>query len=192
VFYYSKEIDMKLAALVCAFSFSVVCFAASPTIGEAFNTHNSSSEIQLDSGVAVHLSARSTGTIFNDHAILEQGALRLSNFPGYKVQAGPLQIESQSSEAQATIHVDRDSVEIASAGGDLRISNGGVMLTRLSAGTRMFFQNTGATQQPGQTGASPGKLTTSGMKTWAMVVVGVAAAALAIGLTAAAQGKNPF
>jgi hypothetical protein len=62
----------------------------------------------------------------------------------------------------------------------------------IAAGTNASFQNSGAA--PGQTGATPARKTKkrSETKTFLWVMGGIAAAALAIGLTAAAQGKSPF
>ena len=177
---------MKLTALACAALFSVVCFAAAPTVGEPFNTESTASDVHLENGVAVHLAARSIGTIFSDHAILEEGAARLSNFNGYPVQARGLQIESETPNAQAVIRFQKDTIEIASIGGPLKVSAGGALLTRVTSGTRMSFQNTGATAGPAR------KRQWSETKTWVCVIIGVSAAALAIGLTAAAQGKSPF
>ena len=186
---------MKVTALASAVLFSVVCFAASPTIGEPFNTENASSDVHLDNGVNLHLSSRSTGTVFTDHVILEKGAAQVTNFTGYKVDAGPFQIESETPNAQASVRIRKDTIEISSIGGNLRVFSGGALLTGLTAGGHLSFQNSGDTSKPtipGQTGAAPGKKPRSEMKTWAWVVVGVSAAALAIGLTAAAQGKSPF
>jgi hypothetical protein len=64
----------------------------------------------------------------------------------------------------------------------------------IAGGTNASFQNSGAS--PGQTGATPAPARKSKKrsetKTFLWVMGGVAAAALAIGLTAAAQGKSPF
>jgi hypothetical protein len=179
---------MKLIAPACTALLSVACFAGSPTIGERLNTENAPSDIRLDSGVAVHLAARSTGTIFNDHAVLEHGAAHIGNFLGYEVQAGPLRIKSETPETQMAIRIEEKRIQIASIGGDLNVSDGMSLLTRVSAGTRMSFQNSGATQ-PAQTGASR-RGSKVNLKTWGWVVLGIAAAALAIGLTAVAQGKS--
>jgi len=197
---------MKLTALVCAVVFSVVCFGAEPTIGvvsspgtgeasltngSALTTENGTSDVRLESGVAVHLAARSSGKIFTDHAVLESGAAHLTNFQGYAVQAGQWHIESEAPDTQAVIRVQAGSIEVASIGGPVKVTDGGAMLTRVAAGNRMSFQNSGATADA-QSGATMEKKPRSEAKTWAWVIVGVSAAALAIGLTAAAQGKSPF
>ena len=182
---------MRMTALACAVLFSFVCFAASPTLGEPFNTENTASDVHLENGAALHFSAHSTGTIFVDHAVIEQGAAHVSNFAGYKVQAGELQIETDKPTTQAAIRIGQNSIEIASLGGNLRVSAAGTLLTTVSSGSRLAFQNTGATP-PAQTGAAPGKKARSELKTWTWIIIGISAAALAIGLTAVAQGKSPL
>ncbi len=173
---------MKLTALVGAVLFSVVCFA-----GETFNTADTASDVHLENGVALHLAPHSNGTIYSDHAVLDQGAAHLTNFPGYKVQAGGLQIEAETPNAQAAIRVQQNTIEIASIGGNLQVSAGGALLTRVTSGSRLSFQNSGATPAK-----SSGKKPHSELRTWTWVIIGVSAAALAIGLTAAAEGKSPF
>jgi len=197
---------MKLTALVVSALFlSYLCAAATPTIGTISSistgetsltegsliaASNTASDVRLESGVNVHLAARSSGTIFSDHAVLGQGSARVSNFAGYSVQAGQLQIDSDTPGTEAIVRLQKDSIEIASLGGDVKVSSGGAMLTRVVSGTRMSFQSSGASQ--GKSGAAPGNRTSSETKVWIWVIVGISAAALAIGLTAAAKGKSPF
>lgn len=165
---------MKLTALASAVLFSVVCFAASP---------NDSSDIHLDNGVSVHMAPRSAGSIFSDHAILEEGAARFSNFASYPVQAAQLQIESETPGTDAVVRVADKTIEVASLGGSLKVMDSG-MLTRVASGTRMSFQKSGASPAANKSSHET--------KVWLWVIGGIAAAALAIGLTAAAQGKSPF
>jgi hypothetical protein len=195
---------MKLSALVCAVLFSVVCFGDSPTIGVmtssgsgetsltdgcALKTESAASDVRLDNGVAVRLAPRSAGTVFEDHTVLEQGAARVSHFGGYQVQAGQLLIESETPDTEAVIRFEEKSIEVASLGGAVKVTDGGAMLTRVAAGSKMAFQNSGAT--PAQTGAAPApNKPRNETKVWLWVIGGIAAAALAIGLTAAAQGKS--
>jgi hypothetical protein len=206
VVYYRKEINMKLTGLAFAVLFSVGCFAASPTIGvvtssgsgemsvtdgSALKTESAASDVRLDNGVAVRLAPRSAGTVFGDHAVLEEGAARVSNFGGYQVQAGQLIIEAETPETAAVIRFRKETIEVASIGGAVKVTDGGAMLTRVAAGSKLAFQNSGAS--PAQSGASPApNKSHSETKVWLWVIGGIAAAALAIGLTAAAQGKSPF
>lgn len=196
---------MKCTALLCAVIFSVGSFAASPTIGTmttanssdvslvdgaSVRTENTARDVRLDNGVAIHLALRSAGTIFNDHAILEEGAARVGRFTGYALHAGQLNIAPETPDTEAVIRLENKTIEVASLGGVVTVTDGGAMLTRVAAGAKMSFQNSGAL--PGQTGASPAPKRRSETKTWLWVIGGISAAALAIGLTAAAQGKSPF
>jgi ferric-dicitrate binding protein FerR (iron transport regulator) len=168
---------MKLTLLLLAIV--VRCgFADAPV-----HTDGEARDVVLANGVAIRMEARSAGTIYADHAVLEQGAARVSHFGGYRVEAGDWLIEPESPGAEAVIRLEKNSVEVASLGGAVRVSDGGAMLTRVTAGSRMAFQNTGAA--PGPKGRGP-----SGTKVFVWVIVAVSAAALAIGLTAAAQGKS--
>lgn len=180
---------MKFAALVCAVLIPVACCAAGPDAG-ILETANTARDVVLENGVALRMAARSTGAIYADHAVLQQGAARVSNFAGYRIEAGQLLIESEAPGTAAVIRMNEKTVEIASLGGALKVTDGGAMLTRVAAGSKMAFQNSGASA--GQTGAAPAPKTRSETKTFVWVIVAISAAALAIGLTAAAQGKSPF
>jgi ferric-dicitrate binding protein FerR (iron transport regulator) len=169
---------MRLTAFILA-AIVPCCWADSP-----IQTEGAAREVVLANGVSLRLEARSVGTIYSDHAVIEQGAARVSHFGGYQVQAGDLLIEAETPASQAVIRWEKDSVEVASLGGPVRVSDGGVMLTRVTAGSRAAFQATGAT--PGA------KKRPSETKVFVWVIVAISAAALAIGLTAAAQGKSPF
>jgi hypothetical protein len=177
VVYYAKEIDMKLTALILA-AIVPCCFADAPV-----RSADTARDVLLENGVSVRMEARSSGIIYADHAVLEQGAARVSHFGGYQVQAGDWLIEAEAPNSQAVIRVEQNTVEVASLGGAVRVSDGGAMLTRVAAGSRIAFQNSGAATGPKRKGPSETKVI-------AWVIVAVAAAALAIGLTAAAQGKS--
>jgi hypothetical protein len=174
---------MKLIALVLAATVPC-CFADASVQTAPVRTEGLARDVVLANGVSLRLEARSMGTIYADHAVLEQGAARVSHFGGYQVQAGDLLIESETPASQAVIRFENDTVEVASLGGPVRVTDGGVMLTRVAAGTKVAFQATGAAP-----GAKKGPSET---KVFVWVIVAISAAALAIGLTAAAQGKSPF
>jgi ferric-dicitrate binding protein FerR (iron transport regulator) len=169
---------MKMTALILAVIVPC-CFADAP-----IRTDGAARDVVLANGVSLRLEARSVGTIYADHAVLEQGAARVSHFGGYQVQAGDLLIESETPASQAVIRLEKDTVEVASLGGPVRVTDGGVMLTRVTAGSRVAFQATGAAP-----GAKKGPSET---KVWVWVIVAISAAALAIGLTAVSEGKSPF
>jgi hypothetical protein len=212
---------MRLPLLAClAACLTVPLFAAAPLIGVAtavggysvdslpasgttnlvegtsLKTASSPSDIHLDNGASVRLATRSAGTLFSDHVVLDQGAVRVNSFSGYQVNAGQFLIQADSPEAQAVVRFNKKTIEVASLGGALRVTDGGAMLTRVASGTKMSFRQSGASpgqpQQVAQTGAAPAPRGPSDRKTLLWVIGITAAAALAIGLTAAAQGKSPF
>lgn len=173
------------------------CFGASPGGGRALTpegmqveTALASREFSLENGVHLRLSPGSAGKVFSDHVVLEQGSVRVGHFNAYTVDAGQLQIQATDPGAQAVVRMTNNLVEVASLGGGLSVTDGGAMLTRVVSGTRLSFQQSGAS---GQTGAAPPRKklpSDTHIMTWTIVVTGVAA--LAIGLTAGAQHKSPF
>jgi hypothetical protein len=185
------------AAIFCA----GFCFGASPAIGTAggnaaitqgtqLEAVAAPSDLSLENGVNLRLSPRSAGTVFNDHIVLEEGSLRVGNFNGYTIDAGQLQIQATDPGAQAVVRMTNKIIEVASLGGRLNVTDGGAMLTRVVSGTRVSFQQSGASAQ---TGAAPAHKKLPSDERIMLWTIGItAAAALAIGLTAAAQGKNPF
>ena len=170
--------------------------------GTELRTTISPSDVHLENGADVRLATRSAGTLYTDHLELRDGALRVSNFDSYPVQARQLQIQADTPGAAAIVRMQGRTVEIASLGGTVKVTDGGAMLTRVAAGTKMAFQNT--TPPPAQTGASPGQApATTGAapaeqgplsnKKAILIGAGVCAVGgLAVGLIAAAQGKSPF
>lgn len=201
-------------------------FAASPTIGVAtavgaFSVNNASisgnvdvfdgtqlrttiapGDVHLDNGVDVRLATRSAGTVFGDHLVLREGAVRIAKFDSYPVEVHDLQIQADNPATTAIVRMTAKTIEVASIGGTLKVTDGGAMLTRVAAGTKMSFQNqntgtntgqTGAT--PGQTGAAPapaekGPMSDKKAILWAAGVCAVGA--IVVGSIAASQGKSPF
>jgi hypothetical protein len=109
-----------------------------------------------------------------------------------------LEIGSDEAGAQAIVRINRKAIEVASVGGAVNVMDGG-LLTRVAAGTKMSFQQSGASNTPAQQSASTGasqvapKSKMPGDEKTFLWAIGITAvAALAVGLTAAAQGKSPF
>ncbi len=185
------------AAIFCA----GFCFGASPAIGTngsygpitegaQLETAASASDLSLENGVSVRLSPRSAGTVFSDHIVLEEGSLRVGNFNGYTVDAGQIRIQATDPGAQAVVRVTNKTIEVASVGGNLNVTDGGAMLTRVVSGTRMSFQQSAAGTRTGAAPAHKRLPSDEHIMVWMIGITAVAA--LAIGLTAAAQGKSPF
>jgi hypothetical protein len=163
------------------------------TDGARLETSAVPTEVRMATGTDLRLATRSAGSFFSDHVLLDQGALRVSHFNGLSVKAAQLQITGDEAGSQAVVRMTKKTVEIASLGGAVTVLDGS-MLTRVAAGTKMSFQQTGA-QPSTQTGAAPapvkGKMP-GDVKTayWTIGIVSVAG--LVVGLIAANQGKSPF
>jgi hypothetical protein len=172
--------------------------------GTQLRTTISPSDVRLANGADVRLATRSAGMLYSDHLELRDGAVRISSFDSYPVRVRQLQIQADTPGAQAVVRMRAHTVEIASVGGTVSVTDGGAMLTRVAAGTSMAFQNSttpaaaqsGAApgQAPASTGAAPapeqGPLSNKKAILWAAGVCAVGG--LVVGLIAAHQGKSPF
>jgi hypothetical protein len=171
---------------------TVVSGNAELSDGAKLETTSVPTEVHMASGTDLRLATRSAGSFFADHVSLDQGAMRVRNFNGMSVQAAQLQISSEDAGSQAVVRMTKKTVEIASVGGAVNVMDSG-MLTRVAAGTKMSFQQSGA-QPAGQTGAAaaPSKRIPGDVKTAYWIIGAVAVGGLVVGLLAASQGKSPF
>ncbi len=168
--------------------------------GTQLRTTVAPGDVHLESGVDVRLATRSAGTVFGDHMVLREGAVRVSNFDSYPVQVQDLQVQADGPGSAAIVRVTAKTIEVASLGGTVNVTDGGAMLTRVAAGTKMSFQNQTNPPNPGQTGAAPattgaapaekGPMSDKKAILWAAGVCAVGA--IVVGSIAAAQGKSPF
>lgn len=171
--------------------------------GARLHTTVSPTDIQLQNGVAVRLATRSTATLFEDRVVLDNGAVRINHFDRYAVQAGGLMIQADGFDTAAVVRSTPKTIEVASIGGTVRVSDAGTAMTVVAAGTKTAFQNTGGAaggqnpQTPSQTGAAPaqtqpqhGPFSDKKAILWAAGICAVAA--IVVGSMAAAEGKSPF
>jgi len=164
--------------------------------GAQLATTSVPTEVHLSSGTDLRLATRSSGVFFSDHVSLDQGALRVGSFNGLTVNAAQLQITGDEAGSQAVVRMTKKTVEVASLGGAVTVMDSG-MLTRVAAGTKMSFQQSGAqpaAQPASQTGAAaaPGKKMPGDAHTAYWIAGAVCVAGLVVGLIAANQGKSPF
>jgi len=163
--------------------------------GAQLETTTVPTEVHLASGTDLRLATRSAGSFFSDHVSLDQGALRVGKFNGLTVDAAQLQITGDDPGSQAVVRMTKKTVEVASLGGAVSVMDSG-MLTRVAAGTKMSFQQSGAqpAAQPSQTGAAPapGKKMPGDVHTAYWIIGAVCVGGLVVGLIAANQGKSPF
>jgi hypothetical protein len=124
--------------------------------GSQVSTGKTASQIFLQGGPSVMLATNTGATIYNDHLVLSQGAVRVDNMTKYDVNALGYRVSADEPNSQAAIRVNEGAVEVASMSGVVRVfDSNGVMLTRIGAGTASSFK-------PGQTGASGGTASNGG------------------------------
>lgn len=122
--------------------------------GSQINTGSVTSQLFLQGGSSVMLATNTGATVYNDHLVLTQGAVRVDNMNKYDVRALGYRVAADEPNSQAAVRLREGAVEVASMSGALKVfDQNGAMLTRIGAGTASSFK-------PGQSGADPG--TTSG------------------------------
>ncbi len=174
-----KLLSIKTVAITALMSVSSA-FAAAPAIGVAsafgsfsvngaqvngnsnlnngseISTGRTASQIFLEGGPSVMLATNTGATVYNDHLVLSQGAVRVDNMTKYDVQAKGYRIAADEPNSQAAIRLNEGSVEVASMSGVVKVFDAnGAMLTRIGAGTASSFK-------PGQTGANAGSAGSNG------------------------------
>jgi hypothetical protein len=118
--------------------------------GSQISTGKTASQIFLQGGPSVMLATNTGATVYNDHLVLSQGAVRVDNMNKYDVQAEGYRIAADEPNSQAAIRLNQGAVEVASMSGVVKVFDAnGAMLTRIGAGTASSFK-------PGQTGANSG------------------------------------
>jgi ferric-dicitrate binding protein FerR (iron transport regulator) len=170
--------------------------------GTQLRTTIAPGDVHLENGVDLRLATRSAGTVFGDHMVLREGAVRVANFASYPVQVQDLQVQADVPGTTAIVRTTARTIEVASIGGTVKVTDGGAMLTRVAAGTKMSFQTQASSPNPDQTGTAPGQtgaapapaekgpISDKKAFLWAAGVCGVGA--IVVGSIAAAQGKSPF
>jgi hypothetical protein len=118
--------------------------------GAEIRTANAASQIFLQNGSAVTFAVNSAGVLYRDHLVLQQGATKVENMPGYTIQAGAYRVQGEP-KSQAVVRFQAGEVQVASLSGSLNVMNArGALLTRIGAGTASSFNKD---PQAGQSGA---------------------------------------
>ena len=122
--------------------------------GSRIKTGMASSQLYLQNGAALTLGTNSSGTVYQDRIVLEQGAARFDKMERYAVEAANYRLEAAQPATQAVVRLNGNIVEAAALHGALTVfDRRGALLTRIGAGTASAFQNN-PPQSP-QTGANP-------------------------------------
>ena len=159
--------------------------------GSIICTTTAPSQVALRNGATMLLATRSEGAFYSDHVQLEKGAIRADHFDLVPVRAKGLTITADTGRPSAVVSLSGKTVEVASIGGGVLVSDGGAFLARVLPGKRMAFK----AQDSSQTGASRGDhggLTDADRKALWWSIAAIGGAAVVIGSIAAAEGKSPF
>lgn len=201
---WTASANIGIASAISSYSVNGASVTGSSDIadGAALRTTTTPSNIRLAGGTDLMLATRSAGTVYGDHVALNEGALRVSNFAQYPVATRSLEISAETPQGEAIIRMKGDRVEVASLGGTVKVTDGGAMLTRVAAGTRMTFDDQAAaapqdqTQGKTQTGASTpkkgGGMGDADRNALVWSIVAIAGTAAVLGIIAGVEGKSPF
>jgi hypothetical protein len=119
--------------------------------GAAVETSQSSSRLQVNSGVRVDLSPESRATVHGKYVTLEKGFGELQSAQGYQMEARSLRVEPQDAKAVARVGFEgKNSVRVSAVNGPVRVFNHlGLVVADVIPGVAMSF-----TPQAGQDNAS--------------------------------------
>lgn len=167
--------------------------AAELADGAKITTTTAPNEMRLANGTEIRLATRSSGEVYSDHLVLKSGSAWVSRFADYSVHAGNLRVSAESGNAQAVVRLHDKRVEVASLGGPVTVTDGGIGMTRIATGTRMSFQTAqDQTSADASTNKPIPQPRDENRHALIWTLVTVSAAAIIIGSIAAAQGKSPF
>ncbi len=201
---WTASANIGIASALSTYSVNGASVTGSSDIadGSSLRTTTAPSDIRLAGGTQLLLATRSAGTVYTDHVSLNEGALRVSNFAEYPVATRSLEISADTPQAEAIIRMSGNRVEVASLGGTVRVTDGGAMLTRVAAGTRMAFDDQATTppqdqtQGKTQTGAAKpknrGGMSDADRNALLWSIVAIAGTAAVLGIIAGVEGKSPF
>jgi hypothetical protein len=152
--------------------------SAEITNGSHIATDRLPSQLALLSGTKVLLATNSSANVYGDRLVLFQGAARLDQMGNYGVEASGIHIIPDTADSVAAVRLNSGAIEVASIAGSVKVLGpGGVMLTRVGAGTASSFKpQSGAGGQSG--GGAVATLTSGNTLLYVAVIAGLAGVAL--------------
>ena len=110
--------------------------------GTQIRTAKASSQLFLSGGASLVLGIDSSGTVYRDRFVLQDGAAKVDNMTGYGLNAREFRIRESQPASQAVVRIEEDTVEVAALTGGLNVFNRqGALLTRIGSGTATAFQS---------------------------------------------------
>jgi hypothetical protein len=109
--------------------------------GSVVETDQATANLRLDKGTQITLSTNSRGTMYSDHAVLQQGESQVIASNSFQLQAGPVHVFPNLPNSVGIVTLKPDnSVEVASLSGSFGVSsNNGVMLANIHPGRVVNF-----------------------------------------------------
>jgi len=118
--------------------------------GSVVETDQATANLRLEKGTQITLSTKSRGTMYSDHAVLQQGETQIIASNSFQLQAGPVHVFPNLPNSVGIVTLKPDnSVEVASLSGSFGVSsNNGIMLANVHPGRVVSFdvQAAGASQ----------------------------------------------
>ena len=115
--------------------------------GSVVETDQASADLRLSKGTQITLSTNSRGTMYSDHAILQQGETQVIASNSFQLQANTVRVFPNQPNSVGIVSLKPDNtVQVATLSGSFGVSsNTGVMLANVHPGNMVTF----AMQAPG-------------------------------------------
>jgi hypothetical protein len=125
--------------------------------GSLVETGEASAELRLDQGTEITMATSSSGTLYRDRLVLQQGETELAGSNSFLVEANDLRVTSNEPNSRGLVAIkSKKTVEVAVLTGSLDVMNNqGVLLATVRAGKAFSFAM--------QTGASSSSFTATGL-----------------------------
>jgi hypothetical protein len=109
--------------------------------GSVVETDKASADLRLNKGATITLSSGSRGTMYSDHAVLEQGESEVAASSPFQLQANGLHVTPNTPNSRGVVSLKADkTVEVASLDGSFGVTNDhGVLLANVSPGRVVSF-----------------------------------------------------
>lgn len=109
--------------------------------GSVVETDQATASLRLDKGTQITLSTKSRGTMYSDHAVLQQGETQVIASNSFQLQAGPVHVFPNLPNSVGIVTLKpNNSVEVASLSGSFGVSsNNGIMLANVHPGRVVSF-----------------------------------------------------
>jgi hypothetical protein len=118
--------------------------------GSVVETDQATANLRLNKGAQITLSTNSRGTMYSDHAVLQQGETQVIASNSFQLQAGAVHVfPNQPNSVGIVTLKPGNTVEVASLTGSFGVSsNNGIMLANVHPGRTVSFamQAAGASQ----------------------------------------------